>query len=186
MRKLARVEEPVFLADKWERWGLDWEQRRINDGAGANFHWHQIDNEPVNQKLLPLLKAQTQDHCSFCDGFPVNSASVETIEHFRPKTTFSREAYHWTNLYYCCTHCQTKGAYFDEALLQPDANDYQFDRYFRWDFTTGRIEINGLAPEVERNRSRITIDFYHLNEFHPSSLLKYHVGLFEWTVGKAV
>ncbi len=168
MRKLVRVEEPFFLSNKWEQWGLDWEQRRATDGAGANFHWHQVDNGPVNHKLLPYLKEQTQEHCSFCDGFPVNSVSVETIEHFRPKIAFPRLAYNWENLFYCCSHCQMKGGTFDDKLLKPDSNDFTFDKYFRWDFTTGKIEINESASEADKNRARVTIEVYRLNEFHPS------------------
>lgn len=166
MRKFERIAEPVFLAERWERWGLEWEQRRVEKPA-AQFHWHEIDGEKVNQKLLPLLKAQTQNHCSFCDAFPVSPPSIDTIEHFRPKTVFPRDAYRWTNLYFCCAHCQQKGEAFDEALLCPDAADYQFDRYFRWDFTTGEMKVNGLASPEDQHRAEITIRLYRLNQGHP-------------------
>jgi len=166
MRKLTRVDAPAFLLEKWEEWGIHWEERRAGN-PNAAFHWHVIDGEPINQRLLPLLKSQTQDHCSFCDGYPVNSVSVETIEHFRPKITFPRDAYSWGNLFYCCTHCQQKGAQFEEALLKPDEADYEFDRYFRWDFITGEIKVNEKASLPDQNRAAITIDMYHLNEFHP-------------------
>ncbi len=56
---------------------------------------------------------------------------------------------------------------FDERLLQPDAPDYEFDRYFRWDFTRGTIEVNELALEPDRQRAAITIQLYRLNERHP-------------------
>ena len=105
MRKFTRADPPAFLADKWEPWGLAWEQRRTANPA-AQFHWHEIDGEGVNQKLLPLLKGQIQNHCSFCDAFPVAPPSIETIEHFRPKGAYPREAYHWPNLYFCCMYCQ--------------------------------------------------------------------------------
>jgi hypothetical protein len=68
--------------------------------AAVRRRWHEIDGAKVNQKLLPLLKNQTQDHCSFCDAFPVDPPSIPTIEHFRPKTAFPREAFKWENLYY--------------------------------------------------------------------------------------
>jgi uncharacterized protein (TIGR02646 family) len=166
MRKFKRKPEPPFLTVNWENWGIEWEKRRL-ENPNTVFHWHVIDGEIVNQKLLPLLKAQTQDHCSFCDAFPVNSASVDTIEHFRPKSEFPREAYKWVNLYYCCTHCQQKGANFDQALLSPDAIDYQFDRYFRWDFTTGELLVNEQAALEDQTRACITITFYKLNINHP-------------------
>jgi hypothetical protein len=98
MRKFQRAAEPGFLAENWEAWGLNWEQRRNSD-TNARFHWHQISDEAINHKLLPLLKIQTQDHCSFCDNFPVSPPSLETIEHFRPKASFPKDAYRWTNLF---------------------------------------------------------------------------------------
>jgi len=167
MRRFQRAEEPIFLAEKWEAWGQDWEQRH-DANPGAQFHWHQVDGESLNHKLLPLLKAQTQDHCSFCDNFPVSPPSIDTIEHFRPKARFPLEAYHWANLYFCCMYCQQKGATFDEAALRPDANDYEFDRYFRWDYTLGTIEVNEQASTEDQQRARITIALYRLNDGHPS------------------
>ena len=113
MKKFARVAQPEVLADRWEQWGMDWEQRRAQNGA-AVFHWHKVDGVSVNQILLPVLKAQTQDHCSFCDAFPVAPPSIDTIEHFRPKAAFPREAYHWLNLYYCCMFCQQKNDEYSE------------------------------------------------------------------------
>jgi uncharacterized protein (TIGR02646 family) len=167
MRRFERAAEPAFLAKNWETWGLEWERRRAANPK-AQFHWHQTGNEATNQKLLPLLKSQTQNHCSFCDNFPVSSPSIDTIEHFRPKSAFPREAYHWPNLYYCCAHCQQKGDEFDEALLRPDAEDYSFDRFFRWDFTRGTIEVNGQASQADQRRASVTIELYRFNHGHPA------------------
>jgi uncharacterized protein (TIGR02646 family) len=167
MRKFSRAGEPEFLAGKWESWGTEFEENRARS-PGYQFHWHQLGGEPVNHKLLPLLKAQTQDHCSFCDAYPVAPPGVETIEHFRPKSAFPRDAYKWANLYFCCPHCQGKGEQFDESLLQPDEIDYEFDRYFRWDFTQGTIEVNELALPEDQHRARVTIDLYKFNVGHPS------------------
>lgn len=166
MRKFQRGLEPEFLAARREAWGLEWEQRHAAD-SGTRFNWHQVDGEPVNRKLIPLLKAQTQDHCSFCDNFPVSPPSIDTIEHFRPKARFPREAYRWANLYFCCMYCQQKSDDFDEAALQPDAVDYEFDRYFRWDYTLGTIEVNERASAGDQHRARVTIKLYRLNVSHP-------------------
>lgn len=165
MRKFQRAEEPDFLAAHWEEWGLGWELRQAE---GKTFHWHRVASEPVNQKLLPILKAQTQDHCSFCDNYPVSPPSIDTIEHFRPKSRYPREAYRWTNLYFCCTYCQQKNSAFDESALQPDAEDYHFDRFFRWDYTRGLLEVNDAATPEDQHRARVTIKLYQLNHGHPS------------------
>ncbi|MFM2197357.1 MAG: hypothetical protein RLZZ505_789 [Verrucomicrobiota bacterium] len=167
MRKFQRAAEPDFLTNRWEKWGLEWEERHA-ENPRASFHWHQFDGEQVNQKLLPLLKSQTQDHCSFCDNFPVSPPSIDTIEHFRPKAHFPRQAYQWENLYFCCMYCQQKSDEFDERILQPDALDYEFERYFRWDYTLGTIEINEQASDEDQQRAEITRKIYRLNEGHPS------------------
>jgi len=166
MRKFQRVNQPAFLVDRWEAWGVDWERRKSKN-AKARFNWHTFEGKPVNELLLPPLREQTQEHCSFCDSFPVSPPSDDTIEHFRPKGSFPREAYHWENLYFCCRHCQQKFEEFDEALLRPDADDYDFDQYFRWDFTQGTIEINEHAPVENQKRADVTIRLYRLNEKHP-------------------
>jgi uncharacterized protein (TIGR02646 family) len=171
MRKFERVAEPEFLAGRWEAWGLEWEKRH-QANLKAQFHWHELDGEPINQRLLPVLKKQTQDHCSFCDNFPVSPPSLDTIEHFRPKSKYPRDAYRWSNLYYCCMSCQQKSDEFDEALLHSDAIDYEFDRYFRWDFTRGLIDVNPVASAADQNRARVTIEIYRLNEGHPSLRLR--------------
>jgi len=166
MRKFQRFDCPAFLKEKWEQWGQEWEQRRA-DNPQASFHWHEVDGEKVNHKLLPALKAQVQDHCSFCDLFPVSPPSNPTVEHFRPKTRFPREAYQWENLYYCCDYCQGKGEDFDEALLRPDAEDYSFEKFFRWDFTTGELMVNEQTSPPDQHRAQKTIELYRLNQGHP-------------------
>jgi uncharacterized protein (TIGR02646 family) len=152
------------LAKRWEAWGLAWEKRLA---AGGRFHWHEVEGQPVNQRILPLLKQQTQDHCSFCDNYPVSPPSIDTIEHFRPKARYPREAYRWGNLYFACMYCQGKGDAFDESALQPDAADYSFDRYFRWDWTRGTLEVNERASAGDQQRARATIALYRLNDGHP-------------------
>lgn len=167
MRKFTRLAEPGYLVDKWEAWGLDWEERRARN-IGANWHWHQIENVALDHRLRVPLKEQTQGHCSFCDAFPVSPPSVDTIEHFRPKAEFPREAYQWSNLYYCCCFCQRKGCAFSELALRPDAPDYEFGRYFLWNYTTGEIEVNPQASEPDQERARFTIVYFRLNEEHPT------------------
>jgi uncharacterized protein (TIGR02646 family) len=166
MRRFQRLPAPQFLTERWEQWGREWEQRR-RENASAAFHWHRLDDEAVNDKLLGPLMAQVQDHCSFCDNFPVCPPSKDTIDHFRPKTLFPLLAYNWENLYYCCDFCQTKGNFFHDDLLQPDSPEYTFERFFLWDFTTGEILVNPLASPEDKRRAECTRTNYRLNEKHP-------------------
>jgi uncharacterized protein (TIGR02646 family) len=117
---------------------------------------------------MPLLKALTQNHCSFCDAFPVSPPGVDTIEHFRPKAEYPSDAFRWSNLYFCCPHCQQKEGAFDETILSPDADDYEFDKYFRWDHTLGTLEINETAEIGDRARAERTRCYFRLNVDHPT------------------
>ncbi len=167
MRKFDRVRQPDFLAENWEAWGLNWEERHIAS-PGRDFYWHIIDRTPVNQLLLKPLMQQTQEHCSFCDAHPVCPPSDPTIEHFRPKADYPRQAFQWENLYFCCRHCQTKEGSFSEDVLKPDESGYDFDRYFKWDHTTGILEVNPAGEPDDRERARKTIEYFRLNVGHPT------------------
>jgi uncharacterized protein (TIGR02646 family) len=178
MRKFERALAPQFLEEKWKQWGREW-KHRLAAHPNAVFHWHELGGQLVNHRLLPPLKQQVQDHCSFCDNYPVSPPSNDTIEHFRPKARFPRLAYHWKNLYYCCDFCQGKevrGEEFDKALLRallrPDAADYTFDRYFRWDYTRGHLEVNETASPEDQRRAEVTLKLYRLNDRHPSLRLR--------------
>ena len=164
MRKFQRGPEPDFLTANSAAWTKAWQTAQADKRP---FRWPIHNHEPVNRKILPPLKAQTQDHCSFCDNYPVSPPSVDTIEHFRPKSKYPEEAFSWLNLYYCCTYCQQRRDDFDEAALRPDAEDYRFDRYFRWDWTRGTLDVNEQASPEDQQRARVTIALYRLNQEHP-------------------
>ena len=89
---------------------------------------------------------------------------MDTIEHFCPKSAFPHLAYTWDNLYYCCDRCQShKGEKWDDGLIAPDAHDYNFGRYFEFDFTTGAIRPSTTASDAEKHRAEITISMYGLD-----------------------
>ncbi len=164
MRRQFRAEPPDFLLNRWQQWGENWEAN-LKDAAPTGWNWRQVGNVRVNHRLLPLLKAQAQDHCSFCDAFPVSPPSNETIEHFRPKSRFPRQAWEWENLFFCCDFCQTqKGERWEEALLKPDEPDYAFERYFMSDYTNGELLVRPDLSPTETERAHCTIEIYALND----------------------
>ncbi len=165
MRRFDRGPAPEWLLQRCEGWGIRWEAALKEK---AQFRWPTLEGEPVNRKLLPVLKRQVQDHCSFCDGYPISPPGLETVEHFRPKSTFPLEAYRWENLYYCCNFCQAKkGETYEECILRPDDGDYAFRRYFWFDYTTGTIEVNRKADPQDQLRAEATLRLYGLNDDHP-------------------
>src|SRR5258707_14182940 len=64
--------------------------------------------------------------------------------------------------------CQEKEVEFSESVLASDAEDYEFDRYFRWDHTRGTLESNESATPEDRARTQVTIRFFRLNVEHPT------------------
>lgn len=163
MREQTRGECPSFLAEKKEIWTNKWIARSAD---GKTWSWPSNDKKKINQHLISPLRIQNQRHCSFCDGYPLNVTSLETIEHFRPKGAglFPELAFDWDNLFYCCQVCQKeKLEKFDEKLLKPDEPDYTFSKYFTFDFTTGEILTNSSATPEFKQRAEVTISLYGLN-----------------------
>jgi 5-methylcytosine-specific restriction endonuclease McrA len=117
MRKFVRRATPAVLEENGARWGEEYAAKRITD-PGHQFRWPQVNNRRLNQILLPDLKTQTDDHCSYCDKFPLTRGD-ESIDHSRPKTDerFYGEVCLWNNLYLACKHCQdSKLAQFSDYL----------------------------------------------------------------------
>ncbi len=161
MMKLYRPNAPDFLAEHADNWGKEWEEKQKRDNR---FSWKVFEGKPVNQRILPILKEMTKEHCSFCDGF-TGETSRDTIEHFKPKSTYPREAYQWHNLFLCCDLCQsTKGEKFHEQLLKPDDDDYYFEKFFQFLPENGFIKENDLASPEEKERAKLTIEIFGLNE----------------------
>lgn len=166
MLKMQRKSMPACLSN-WEEWGREWQQRRL-ENTSAVFQWKTVDGVRVNQTIMPDLVEQSAGHCSFCDAYPVSPPSIDTIEHFKPKSEFPINAYQWSNLYYCCVFCQRKNGAYQSEIIAPDENDYAFDRYFMWSYTDGLIMVNPLASPHDKARAQLTIDYFRFNEGHPA------------------
>jgi uncharacterized protein (TIGR02646 family) len=94
----------------------------------------------------------------------MDTGTVPTIDHFRPKARFPREAYVWGNLYLSCSHCQEKNDDgFDEALLRPDELGYRYERFFIYNHADGTLSPNPAGSDADQQRARITIELLKLN-----------------------
>ena len=168
MRKLVRPEEPEVLKNNAQKWNQQWADLRNKDpNKKPEFEWYRTGGKSAREWILPDLRSMNQGHCCFCDAFPIADTSKEPIEHFRPKSRpeFYCLAYTWTNLFYCCDFCNSeKGETWDEKFLNPDANDYSFERYFMFDHTTGAISPNPKATETDQARAQATITAYGLDK----------------------
>ncbi len=163
MMKAQRPAPPLWLTQKCQKWGQQYE-RKLATTPATQFAWPQYQRKRLNHWLLPLLRQMTEDHCSFCDVFQMVAEIRETIEHFKPKSQYPIEAYQWDNLFLCCDKCQSaKREFFDPALLKPDEIDYEFDRYFIFNFSSGELHPNPTSNTSDQNKASLTIEIYGLN-----------------------
>ncbi|MBC8045051.1 MAG: TIGR02646 family protein [Rhizobacter sp.] len=164
MMKLQRGAAPDFLKENYKQWGKDYEQMRLANPS-TRFNWRSYAGVPVDKQLKSSLNAITKNHCSYCDGFPLGTTSLETIDHFRPKSKYPCLAYVWHNLFLCCTVCQqAKRDTFDKKLLKPDVQAYQFHTYFTVNYSNGEIAANPAASSTDQDRANFTINVFGLNK----------------------
>ncbi len=164
MKHFERTQAPDFLQNNSVKWGNEYAEKK-KEKPSLKFNWKKHGGKPVNQHIEPLLKAMTDQHCSYCDHFPPQ-ISDDTIDHFCPKgdERFYSLAYEWTNLYSACGDCQAiKKANFNPYLLRPDAPDYSFERYFVYNYLEHEIEVNVNAPPEDQQRATITLDILGFN-----------------------
>ena len=163
MMSCTRPACPDWLDKHWEEWGKEFEQK-LQENMAHRFAWKQYDGQKVNYRLLPLLREMTRSHCAYCDWFPTDVGTDETIDHFRPKATFPNEAYLWSNLYLCCRTCQGKNdTEFTDDLLRPDKGEYSFERYFVYNYRDGTLGVNPQANQPDQKRAGLTIQHLKLN-----------------------
>ncbi len=146
--------KPPVMRIAHELYTEKWIKKRKGK-TSASFVWY----NKVNQDLQPLLKAMTQDHCSFCDCLPdadIIAHGME-IEHFNSKIAFEHLAYEWTNLFIICSICNGRKGYKDEPLLlKPDEKGYEFNAHFSFDVINYKLKPKTAAAEK-------TIETYDLN-----------------------
>ncbi len=165
MMSCARPPAPEILAQNAPSWTARWLERRAAD-PGAGFRWPTVEGRPANQHILAALNEMTAGHCAYCDGWPLEDTTDPSIDHFRPKAHFPEAAFGWSNLFLACGRCQGpqgKSDRWDDDLLKPDAEDYSFERYFRYVAATGELEPNPQASAKDQRRAEITISLLGLN-----------------------
>ena len=168
MRKFNRKTCPNVLLEAFSksntkpRWVV-YGERYEKQTNRSYYNYPIVNKQKLNHLVFPILIAQTDNHCSYCDGYPLMSAD-ESIDHFKPKHKFPLEVCDWQNLYVACAHCQkVKGTQFDDLLLRPD-DEYAFQSYFFYDFSEHKIRILPNLTEEKLQRAKKTheiLDFDH-------------------------
>jgi uncharacterized protein (TIGR02646 family) len=165
MTPCTRGPAPALLAREGAQIGRNYAARR-SETPDFRFEWPRRDGQPLLAVVRAALAAMTAEHCSYCDGHPLDATGVETVDHFRPKShpAFYELVCTWTNLYLTCTACNhAKREQWDETLLCPDDVDFAFERYFEVRFDSGELRPAAGASPADQRRARRTIDIFDLN-----------------------
>lgn len=159
-KELKTIVDLATLASNWEQWGIEYELfKNGNREDGQDFSWRSGIYFALRKELAEL----TENHCSFCDSYPFDMTK-ETIEHYRPKNEFPRQAYQWRNLFYCCDRCQSKSNKKYESNIKPDHKGYEFDRFFYVDLGTFKIEVHDDLKSNEIILAQNFIERYGIND----------------------
>ncbi len=182
--KIVKTPTPDFLRSNYKKWGKRYKAKRDNPNRSNNFAWATYKKQKVNHLLLPIFRDDVNNaHCSFCDGSPLDTTG-ETIEHLRCVSKFPLLSYVWGNLYYCCNYCNNhKLENPEKKLLRPDKVDYEFEKYFIFDYETGEIEVtpDPNLSALEKEKAVNTINIYGLNKFNRPKRRKGFLKLFQKT-----
>lgn len=163
MRRFERLAAPSSLTEAAPEATRRFVERRAVDPS-ASFFWPQRDGASIYEEVRSIAGAQTDEHCSYCDGFPIGATGRSELDHFVPKEREPGLAYDWNNLYLACTACNgEKLSKWDPLLLRPDAVDYSFSRYFCFDTLHGSLLPQPGASEHDQARARRTIEILGLN-----------------------
>ncbi len=182
MMKIIKTSAPEFLQRNYKKWGKKYKAKRDDLNKGNTFIWATYQKQKVNKLLLPFLRIETNSHCSFCDGFPLD-ATGETVNHFRPKSRFPFLTYVWKNLFYCSKYCnECKGESPERNLLKPDSIKYSFEKYFLFDYDSGKIDVNPALARADKIKADNTIKLFGLNEFNRPFRRRQFLKIFQKTM----
>ena len=176
MRYFFRLPCPDILSEcarnstkpRWIKYGESYTSNR-NLNKGFTFQWPIVGGTTINSLILPTLRLQTVNHCSYCDGFPLKKGD-NSIDHFLPKTKFTELVCQWENLYLSCSHCQaSKKEDVNNFALRPDQIGFSFNTYFIYNYITNYVEINTSVSASHKQKAEETIKYFDLN--HPALVI---------------
>lgn len=163
MRKCVRGDAPEFLREHFQEFQSAL-QLRLASSPPRGFFWPSRGGINLQDVVLLALIDMTQRRCSYCDADAINATGIEEIDHFRPKSSYPEVAYAWTNMYLSCSACnRSKQERWSVDLLAPDLSEYEFERFFFYETTTGKIVPNSGASIEDQRKAEVTIALLDLN-----------------------
>ncbi len=121
-----------------------------------------FNKEADKKKIVEELLKSTDNHCAYTDK--KIDISIAEINYFKPKTVDSDLALEWNNLLVVEPYTnRIKSNQYDDKLLNPSEEDYDFDRYFIIDFESAQIFPNPYSSKSDFERADTTIKILGLN-----------------------
>ena len=120
-----------------------------------------IEDKKKKVKLITYLAEATQWHSVFTDRlFDLNNCTFYFFNHDIDNI------WEWQNVFliHSLDKISTKDIPSYDTLLRPDAEDYDFDRYFEIDFETGEILPNKTVSNDQQIDAMIQINSFQLND----------------------
>jgi uncharacterized protein (TIGR02646 family) len=161
MHRCQRGPAPEHLVEREAEIATKYAEKRLTN-PGHQYRWPPALYAVVRGALAEM----TQQHCAYCDGYPLDSTGEDQIDHFQPKSqpAFYSLVCKWDNLFLSCHRCnRAKLDQWEEALLRPDDPAFHFERFFVYEFDSGKVLPNPAASADDQHRAVRTIDILGLN-----------------------
>ncbi len=143
----------------WVEYFRDRVEPRPNDFSWVKFIW--------------LLGERSSGMCWYCErrcgpAIDVGSQS-ESLDHFRPLSTFPELAYEWSNWVYSCRRCNVenkKDKWPENGYVDPAADNelYRPESYLDYDLKTHEVIPRSDLTGIDLQRALNTIDDLGLNK----------------------
>jgi len=131
---------------------------KINKNKKPDWFNEKTDRKKILGELLKL----TDDHCAYTDKKIDNS--IAEIDHFKPKSVYPDLEFDWNNLFVVEPYTsRIKNKKFNDKVLNPSDDDYDFDKYFIIDFDSSQIFPNPNSSKTDFERADTTIKILGLN-----------------------
>ena len=121
-------------------------------------HWRDFRDELSNRFF---------GKCGYCERRCDGTATVPTVDHFRPRSRFPELTYEWTNWVFSCARCNEEKAnrWPDSGFVDPCAVplDERPESYLDFDDRTGEVIAQAGLTQAARVKAQNTIDDIGLN-----------------------
>lgn len=120
---------------------------------------------------LDELHSSYDGVCAFSSTYIERVTGSPSIEHFRPKSKYPREAYQWSNFRLICARMNSRKREHEDVLDPFTIPDNTFDL----NPLTGEVLVHAACPKSLKRRAETTISRLKLSDGHCCKLRRTQV-----------